>query len=41
MVLYNYLPRRIMILVGVICWVLAFTLLFWHFWFGAGAIGHD
>ena len=40
MILYNYLPRQLMILIGVVAWMLTFSLLYWYFWFGPGAIGH-
>jgi hypothetical protein len=40
MVLYDRLPQRLIISAGIVCWILAFLLLFWYFWFGPGAIGH-
>jgi hypothetical protein len=37
MVLFNWLPKRIIVPVGVICWLLTFTLLFRYFWYDPGA----
>lgn len=40
MVLYNHVPKRWIIPLGISGWVTTFSLTFWYFWFGPGAFGH-
>ena len=40
MTLSNLLPRRFVIPIGIIGWVLAVSFLLWYAWFGPGAFGH-
>ena len=39
-VLIEYIPPRLVIIVGVIGWILTFSLLYWFYCFGPGAFGH-
>jgi hypothetical protein len=38
MVLYNFLPKRLIVPLGVAAWIVALSLLYWWFWFGRGAL---
>ena len=38
MVLYKYFPKRLIVPIGTIGWILAFSILAWFFWFGPGAL---
>jgi hypothetical protein len=40
MVLYDRVPQRLVIPLGITGWVLGLSLLYWYFWFGPGAFGH-
>lgn len=40
MVLYGYLPKRLVIPVGIIGWAISVSVLCWFFWFGPGALGY-
>jgi hypothetical protein len=40
LILYDYLPKQLVIPLGVIGWVVSFSVLCWYFWFGPGAFGH-
>ena len=40
MVLYDHFPKRLIFPLGIIGWVVNFSVLFWYFWFGPGALGH-
>jgi len=40
MVLYDHFPKRLVIPLGIIGWIVNFSVLFWFFWFGSGTIGH-
>ena len=40
MVLYDRVPRRLVIPFGIAGWTLGLSLLYWYFWFGPGAFGH-
>lgn len=40
MVLYDRLPKRLLVGVGIPCWILTFTLLYWFFWFKPVVIGN-
>jgi len=37
MILYNYVPKRWHIPLGIAGWITSFSLAFWYFWFGPGA----
>jgi hypothetical protein len=39
-VLYGYLPKRLVIPLGVTGWVIGLSLIYWYFWFGPGGPGH-
>ena len=41
MILYNYFPKQYSIPVGIAGWAVTFLLLFWYYWFGPGAFGHQ
>ncbi len=41
MFLSNYIPKRFIIPLGIIGWILTLSLLYWFFCFGPGAFGHD
>ncbi len=38
MIAYRFIPKRAIIPLGTIGWVLSFILLYWWFWFGPGAL---
>jgi len=38
--LYHHVSKRVVIPIGVTCWILAFLVMCWFFWFGPGAIGY-
>jgi len=40
MVLYDHFPKRLIIPVGIIGWIVHFSALGWFFWFGPGVYGH-
>lgn len=40
MALFGRVKERILIYVGVTCWILTFVIFFGYFWFGAGSFGH-
>ena len=40
MLLYDFIPSRLVIPIGVACWILTFVLQAWYFWFGPGSLGH-
>ena len=40
MVLYEHIPKRMVIPLGIAGWVIGLSLLYWYFWFGPGATGH-
>jgi hypothetical protein len=37
---YQYLPKRAAIPLGIVGWVLGLSLIYHYFWFGPGAFGH-
>jgi hypothetical protein len=37
MVLYQYLPKRMHIPLGITGWIIGLSLIYWYFWFGPGA----
>jgi len=37
-VLYDHIPSRLIVPVGLIGWAFAVSLLLWYFWFGPGAV---
>jgi len=39
MVLYDHFPKQLVIPLGIIGWIVNFSVLCWFFWFGSGAIG--
>lgn len=39
--LYDDFQKRLIILFGIIGWIISFSLLYWYFWFGPGAFGHN
>jgi len=40
MALYDCVPQRLVIPLGIAGWVLGLSLLYWYFWVGLGAFGH-
>lgn len=40
LVLYDHIPKRFVVLLGVISWLLTLSVAAWFFFFGAGAFGH-
>jgi hypothetical protein len=40
MVLYDHFPKRLVIPVGIVGWLVNFSVFFWFFWFGPGALRH-
>ena len=40
MVLYEHFPKRLVIPLGIVGWIVGLSLIFWYFWFGPGAFGH-
>ena len=38
MILYNIVPKRLAVPLGIAGWITTFT--FWYFWFGPGALVH-
>jgi hypothetical protein len=38
MILYDHFPKRLVIPIGIVGWIIHFTLLCWFFWFGPGAL---
>jgi hypothetical protein len=39
-ILYDRFPKRLIIPVGLLGWVLTFSIACWYFWFGPGALSH-
>jgi hypothetical protein len=39
-VLYQYLPKRLVIPLGIVGWIVGLSLIYWYFWFGPGSFGH-
>ncbi|MGB8371204.1 MAG: hypothetical protein WCF71_18135 [Verrucomicrobiia bacterium] len=39
--LRKYFPQRLVIPFGIIGWVVGLSLIYWYFWFGPGASGHQ
>jgi hypothetical protein len=39
-VLYKYFPKRLVIPFGMARWIIGFSLIYWHYWFGPGSFGH-
>jgi hypothetical protein len=35
--LYEYLPKRLIIPLGILGWIVGLSLLYWYFWFGPAA----
>jgi hypothetical protein len=40
MVLYGHFPKRLVIPLGIVGWMIHISVLCWFFWFGPGAFGH-
>jgi hypothetical protein len=40
MVLYDHFPKRLVVPLGILGWIVNFSVLLWFFWFGPGAIGY-
>ncbi len=40
MAIYGHFPRRLIIPLGVVGWVISVTVLCWFFWFGPGSFGY-
>lgn len=42
MVLYDHFPKRLVIPFGIVGWIVNFSIFYWFFWFGPGALkmGH-
>ena len=40
MLLYNHVPRRLVIPLGIAGWIFSFSLIYWFILFGPGALGH-
>ncbi|MGB8371201.1 MAG: hypothetical protein WCF71_18120 [Verrucomicrobiia bacterium] len=40
LILYDHLPKRLVIPLGIVGWIISFSLLYWYFLFGPGAFGH-
>jgi len=38
MVVYHRIPKRLIIPIGIVGWLLTFSLVCWYFWFGPGAL---
>ena len=41
MALYGYVPKRLVIPLGIIGWGISASVLCWFFWFGPGAFGRS
>jgi hypothetical protein len=41
MVLYGHFPKRLVIPLGIVGWMIHVSVLCWFFWFGPGAFGHS
>jgi hypothetical protein len=40
LILYDHVPQKLVLPLGIVGWIIAFSLLYWYFWFGPGAFGH-
>jgi hypothetical protein len=40
MVFYDYFPKRLIIPIGIIGWIMGLSIMYWYSWFGPGAFGH-
>jgi|SRR5450756_113561 len=40
MVLYDHFPKRLVVPLGIIGWVISVSILCWFFWFGPGSFGY-
>jgi hypothetical protein len=38
--LYQYFPKRLVVLFGITGWIIGLPLIYWYFWFGPGSFGH-
>ncbi len=36
MVLYDHFPKRLIIPLGIIGWIIGLSVFYWYFWFGSG-----
>ena len=41
MVGYNFIPKRLIVPLGIIGWLLTASILCWYGWFGPGTFGHS
>ncbi|MEI6194986.1 MAG: hypothetical protein WCS42_11730 [Verrucomicrobiota bacterium] len=41
MVLYGHFPKKLVIPLGIVGWIISVSVLCWFFWFGPGAFGHS
>jgi hypothetical protein len=41
MVVYGFVPQRLVIPLGLLGWTICVSVLCWFFWFGPGAFGHS
>src|SRR5258706_5554314 len=40
LVLYKYVPKRLVIRLGIVGWIVGLLLIYWYFWFGPGAFAY-
>lgn len=40
MFFYERFPKRLVIPIGIVGWVIGLSLIYWYFWFGPGSFGH-
>jgi hypothetical protein len=41
MICYNYFPKKLVVPLGIIGWIINISIFCWFFWFGPGAFGHS
>jgi hypothetical protein len=39
-IIYDHFPKKLIIPVGIIGWIIGLSVMCWYFWVGPGAIGH-
>ena len=40
LIAYNFIPKRLILPIGIIGWLVSFSILCWMLWFGPLALGH-
>ncbi|MFZ1074593.1 MAG: hypothetical protein WAO21_14290 [Verrucomicrobiia bacterium] len=40
MALYEHFPKRLVVPLGILGWIVGLSLIYWYFWFGPGSFAH-